>query len=153
MVCYRRAPNLLPKRRRFASKQGDEFGTYRCGSVRCRACALMSQTNTFKSTVTRQDFSAYIRTCCSTRCTVCSICAKQYVGNTVALVLALFRLLGAEQMVSVEIILTLELKAHAIAHRDVFANSFNFHFRCCPINFWRKKPSGFTDLGRLSPQG
>ena len=127
MVCYRRVPNLkdlLFKRRRFASKQGDEFGTYPCGSGRCRAYILMSRANSFKSTVTGQEFSTNIRAFCSTRSAIylatCNFCAKQYVGNTTQ---ALRSRITGHRNDSV-------LKARAIVHRDVFDNSFSFHVIC-----------------------
>ena len=68
----------------------------------------------------------------------CNFCAKQYVGNTPQALKG--RITGHRNNTDSV------LKAHAIVHRDDFDNSFSFHVRCCSIKFWRKKPSGFTDL-------
>ena len=90
-----------------------------------RVCTLMSKANTFKSTVTGQEFSANIRACCSTRCAVYlatyKFCAKKYVGNTIQALKD--RIIGHRNNAASA------LKAHAIVHRDVF-DKFSFYIIC-----------------------
>ena len=61
-------------------------GSYKCGKKRCEVCDVISETDTFSSTVTGESFKINHRFNCNDKCLVylatCKICNKQYTGQT-----------------------------------------------------------------------
>ena len=61
-------------------------GSSKCGKKRCEVCDVISETDTFSSTVTGESFKINHKFNCNDKCLVylatCKICNKQYTGQT-----------------------------------------------------------------------
>ena len=90
MVCTRTSANLrvlLYKRKAFSvSVPGENKGTSPCGVKRCLPCKLVNPITTVTSTTTSNCYRINCNATCISRCLVylaeCTVCKKQYVGNT-----------------------------------------------------------------------
>ena len=90
LLSYRCGPNLrdiLYQRRRISTSSASQsYGSFPCGNRGCLTCEVMTGEGGFVCSVTSVTYTTNCRATCASKCVVylatCSICGKQYVGNT-----------------------------------------------------------------------
>ena len=125
MVCTRRSANLrnlLYKRKAFSlSVPGENKSTSQCGVKRCLSCKLVNPITTVTSTTTGNCYRINCNATCICRCLVylaeCTVCKKQYVGNTTQPNNCVTALLDTE---------TTRSRLHLVLHGINFNQAFKF---------------------------
>ena len=126
------ARDLLYKRKAFSlSVPGENKGTSLCGVKRCLSCKLVNPITTVTSTTTGNCYRINCNATCISRCLVylaeCTVCKKQYVGNT-----------------------TQQLRDRITEHRNNKESALKSHLVLHGINF--NQAFKFVVLSKISPE-